>query len=310
MSEPATEAIEHHAKHLSEMSRPGGCLHHEGTNSTTANPDWFDDGNVAYPTAERARFHRRLLTAFRDQTSAVLTDRKAIVLAGPPGAGKSTVLSNIVKNAGSNLGEWRVIDADAFKDILLREALDDGTYESWILPSEVKQLQRAGERFYPRELAALVHEESSYLARLARNEAINAGERIVIDTVLSSAATATAIRRVLEAAEYEIIVVEVEVSLQMSRERTRTRWADQYIAAERGDAEAQLGGRWVPSEYPDSLFPGGQQVSTCLKAAEAFAEGSPAVSRFERYFVDKTGSLQLDQVKLHPADRGTTTTER
>lgn len=297
MSETPSDQIQRHADHLGEMSRPGGSLRADGAHATVANPDWFDDGSVAYPTLERDRFHRQVLADFRAEKSTVLDDRKAIVLAGPPGAGKSTVLANVVKEAGSNMGQWRVIDADHFKDVLLRQALDDGSYESWLVPGDVKELQATGERFYPRELAALVHDESSYLARLARGEAIAAGERVVIDTVLSSPSSAVAIGRTLEAAGYEVTVVEVEVPLELSRERTRARWQNVYVDAERGANGAELGGRWVPSEYPESLFRDGRSTSTCLDAAQQLANSSRVVKRFERHSVDpETGALRRDQV--------------
>jgi len=52
--------------------------------------------DVNLPTPERARLHRRLLDEARAEHPGVRADRRAIVLAGPPGAGKSTVLREVV----------------------------------------------------------------------------------------------------------------------------------------------------------------------------------------------------------------------
>jgi len=69
-------------------------------------------------------------------------------------------------------------------------------------------------RFYPLELAALVHEEPSYLAKALRSDAIEAGDNIVIDAVLSDADKAVALGSQLAEAGYEVWVIDVEVSRQ------------------------------------------------------------------------------------------------
>jgi hypothetical protein len=86
-----------------------------------------------------------------------------------------------------------VIDADEFKRSLLREAFMDGSYDEWLVPAAIREHEAEGERFHPLELASLVHEESSYLAKSLRADAIAAGDKIVIDTVLSNEADALAL---------------------------------------------------------------------------------------------------------------------
>jgi hypothetical protein len=68
--------------------------------------------------------------------------------------------------------------------------MTDGSYQSFLKPQEVRDLEAQGERFFPRDLASLVREESSLLARKARLQAIEAGENVVIDSVLGSQKTA------------------------------------------------------------------------------------------------------------------------
>lgn len=293
------DEIERHESHLSEFSRLGGSLRADAPNASINNPAWFIDGDLTF---ERQQFHARVRAAFRDEQPNVLTDRKAIVLAGPPGAGKSSVLGQVIAAAGGSADQWRVIDADHFKDVLLREAIADGSYEGWLVPDDVWVLHDGGERFSPRELASLVHDESSQLSKGARADAIRSGDRIVLDTVLSNPDTAVRMGRMLERAGYEVTVVEVEVSLDVSRDRTRDRWLRGYVEAERGAAGFELGGRWVPSAYPESLFPNGAEHSTCLDAATRLATENGHVTRFERYQVvdpSKPSPEKIDvQVRL------------
>ena len=49
------------------------------------------------------------------------------MLAGPPGAGKSTSQDDLIAASGLDREAWRVINNDDFKDQLLRAAVDDGT---------------------------------------------------------------------------------------------------------------------------------------------------------------------------------------
>lgn len=269
MPEPTSSDVQRHANHLGVMSRPGGSLRATGERATVSNSDWFIDGEARIG---RRRLHAEILAEFRDEKQTVRLQKRAIVLAGPPGAGKSTVLAKLVTDLGGNMGEWRVVDADHFKEVLLRQALGGGSYDSWLVPPDVAGLRAGGEQFYPLELAALVHEESSRLALMARRQAIEAGEQLVVDLVLKDPENAIALGRLLEDAGYEVTVVEVEVSLEQSLARTRGRWENGYRRAERGEAGAELGGRWVPSEYPESLHQDGTVSSRCLVSARVLAD--------------------------------------
>jgi hypothetical protein len=94
-------------------------------------------------------------------------------------------LQQVILRSGAGPSEYRVIDADYFKDVLLERAVADGSLAA-LAPPEVTKAQAAGERFYPRDFASLVHLESSALARVARDNAIARGDRIVLDTVLGN----------------------------------------------------------------------------------------------------------------------------
>lgn len=62
-------------------------------------------------------------------------------------------------------------------------------------------------------------------------------------------------------------------------QRVRHRWRTDYLAAEDGIAEgrdAELGGRWVPSEVPNSLYERPNE-SRCATVARELATGHPAI---------------------------------
>lgn len=266
---------------MRELSRPGGPLDSRGPNATVNNPAWFR--RPTQPRGARGELHDRLAEEYRAQFADVRTERRAIVLAGPPGAGKSTVQRAIL---GDDAKDWLVIDADEFKRALLRTALDDGSYEDFVTPEAVRELQAGGERFAPLELASLVHEESSQIARKVRMDAVDAGLNIVVDTVLSGEGSARELGAQLEEAGYRVRVVDVETTYEISAARVEQRWRDvtrSFLAAE---LDGGLGGRWVPSEYTRGLFPpelGGRSV--CEGVARMLAEQCAVVERLDVYRV-------------------------
>lgn len=100
----------------------------------------------------------------------------ALATAGPPAAGKS---SSIERRALAGQG-WRVIDADRVKDHLLRDALEQGFYDD-LLGIELAD----GHRVMPRELATLVHTESTVIVDAVTERCLAAGENIVLEGAFS-----------------------------------------------------------------------------------------------------------------------------
>lgn len=183
---------------------------------------------------------------------------------------------------GKNAEKFLVLDADNFKTASLHEAQRDGSYEQHIKPDAVRAAEReTGARFYPLEMASLVHEESSMLSKQLRANAIERGDNIVVDTVLSSESSAREIAETLDRAGYDVEVVDVEVPESVAQDRIRSRWEQAYEAAENtGDG---MGGRWVPSEYSRDVFNGPDGKSKPEQAAQVLAETCPAVSRYRVY---------------------------
>lgn len=283
------EVVERHLDTVRALSKPGRALATDAATATVKNPAWWAAGS---PTPERDALHRELLGEARVAAPAVEQGRVAVVLAGPPGAGKSTVLHELL---GDEREKYLVVDADEFKRALLERAHRDGSYEGWLVPDEVRELEAAGERFYPLELASLVHEESSYLAGALRDDAMRSGDNLVIDTVLSSEESALAMGRRLVAAGYDVRVVDVEVPYAVSEMRIRGRWREAYTAAvDRGD---ELGGRWVPSDYARAVFDGPGGKSRPEAAALRLAQECPAVSRYRLF---RTSVEQAREARATP----------
>lgn len=300
MSGADAGAITEHRELVREMSRPGGPLAPDAPTSSMRNPDWFyQDTPVPEPTLERGYLHRRLLTEHLAKFPDARADRQAIVLAGPPGAGKSSVLHRLLED---DLPGWVVVDADEFKHALLTQAIADGTYDTKIVPDIVRQAQEAGERFAPLELASLVHEESSLLAARARTAALRGGLNVVVDTVLSGERSARVLGGQLEQAGYRVRVVDVETTYEISAARVEQRWRDVTRAYLADQNDTGLGGRWVPSEYTRGLFPAELHgKSVCEGIARTLAEGCGAVDQLAVYRVtDPQSAPRLEATYERP----------
>jgi len=275
------DAIDAHRENVRALAKPGRALAPDSPNATVNNPAWFRRRGDQYERrAVRVRLHDRLKEQYVNRHPDVRQDRRAVVLAGPPGAGKSTALNAVL---GETVKDYLTIDADEFKRYLLATALQDGSYETHILPDAVRNLIRAGEQFFPLELASLVHEESSMLAKQLRQDAIDRGDNVIIDSVLSSADAAMQLGSMLEMAGYSIDVIDVEVPYVLSQQRIAARWQESYEKAREQARGAELGGRWVPSEYARDVFDGPDGKSRPEAIAERLANECVAVTRFSRY---------------------------
>src|SRR5690606_11224192 len=185
---------------------------------------------------------------------------------------------------------------DEIKTQLLDAAAADGSYETFIKPPAVRELEAQGERFFPLDFAALVHEESSVLAKVVREDAIRAGANVVIDSVLSKPDAAVELGHQLERAGYRVDVVDVEVPYDVSAARIAQRWRDDYTLALRGDPEHRHGGRWVPEDYARSVYPEEIRRAISQEAAERLAGECGNVTSFRRYWTPANGHARVTEV--------------
>ena len=115
------------AAQLTAMSMPGGPLHTKSDASTmirfAASPAWL-------------RFRRTVIDWCLARETPLREGRVAILMAGPPGASKSTAQAHMV---GEHLQGWRHMDADEFELRLLAAADADGLLQQF-LPVPVAEL--------------------------------------------------------------------------------------------------------------------------------------------------------------------------
>lgn len=288
---PTPEQVDRHRDHLARLSVDGEALSPTSPHATIRNPAWFDQV-LNEPTAARDQLHRHILATARERSAHVPRERQAIVLAGPPGAGKTSVLTQVLaqrRGPESDLENWRTLNSDDFKDELLEQALADGTYEAFLKAPAVRELEAQGERFHPRELAALVHEESSLLNRAAVDHAVRDGQNIILDGTLAKTTRADEMLRTLARAGYDVTIVDVEAPREVTQQRVANRWRDGYLEAEHritSGEEPGLGGRWVPASFSGSLYPAGRdERSVCEDVARQVAERHPVVRELHTYRV-------------------------
>ncbi len=238
-------------------------------------------------TAPRARLHKQIIREFFAENDAVLQDRQVLVMAGPPGAGKSSARRERIPEAEEK--HWRFIDPDDFKTRLLRKMRESGEYDA-IVPAEVKARVDAGDRFAPGELAALVHEESSELARQAATISLERGERVVIDGVHGSKAKLLKRFQELSSRGYTSIeIIAVDGPRDVTRARVIKRWEKGYAAFQEGDDDdAAYQARYVPEHITDSLYVDDDRFSACARAVAMATKGAPEgiTVRADVYYVD------------------------
>jgi predicted kinase len=275
-----------HAARLQELSRPGGPLAADTRYASVRNTAWFTANGR--PRSERRQLHARLLEQWRDAAPDVARDRQALLLAGPPGAGKSTAQNELAHTLGVPLERWRVINSDDFKDLLLETALADGSIAQ-LTPPELRELEAQGERFWPRELAAIVHDEAAQLVSRATAETIANGENLIVDGTLSNPEKARQLTDRLHQAGYTVRIASVDGPQHVIDQRISHRWRTDYLAAEEGIATgsaAKLGGRWVPSEVANRLYDRPEE-SRCATVARELSTSHPAIFDHYAYRVER-----------------------
>ncbi|MBM7416257.1 MULTISPECIES: zeta toxin family protein [Nocardiaceae] len=223
----------------------------------------------------RRKFRRELITDLLDTDESIECGRSAIVTAGVPGAGKSTML----RARGTDLGGYRFLDADEIKVSLIERALEDGIYD------DVLGVRLAdGHCVAPMELASLVHRESVNIVEAVREECLRRGENIVVEGTLKWEGQPPDLYGEFSDAGYRRIeVLAVEVEAQTAHNRALTRWWGKRMRWRTGDD--RLGGRFTPPASIDSGYDGLGQ-SKCARHAWTFLD------------LAKTGQVDLVSVEI------------
>lgn len=275
----AYEETEDRRARLESLSTPAGPLNVDAPLATVMDRHHFRTvAGELVPTSARRRLHADLLGRWRGSCQDVRSARRATLFAGPPAAGKSTLMGA----SNTHLAEHRRIDADDFKTLLLQSAVEDGSIAS-LVPLPLRD--NFGERFHPLELSALVHRESTILQERALSDAMRAGENIAIDGTLGYMPWAKDLVRQLGDFGYKIHVIDVEAEQELSLARVVTRWRTGYekAVAFPHDPDAALGGRWLPASAVTRLFPAGPARSVSEVNAREIAITVSSVVKYDLY---------------------------
>lgn len=294
------ESIERHYAALRQVLADPD-MNPRGPYATIRQEQYFDNsGARPRETNERRALHRQWIQDVLDKSSErgeIKHEGKAIVMAGPPGAGKGTVQRDRLNNVPG----YVQCDPDMFKEKIIAHELETGNLDRLKTPL-VKELEAQGHKFAPMEFAVLVHEESSMLSAKLQKELRKDGTNYVIDTVLKSQGSAQEVAATLDKRGYTYDVISVQATFEESKAGIYGRWRDGRAAFERG--ESQLGGRPVPSDFANNLItPDGKSATE--ESAMWLAGNGKGVVSFTQY---RRGSAtpEIDCVKVDGklVDRG------
>lgn len=183
----------------------------------------------------------------------------ALATAGPPAAEKS---SSIERRELAGQG-WRVVDADRVKDYLLRDALNQGFYDDLL-----DHVLADGHRLMPRELATLVHTESTVIVDAIIERCLGIGENIVLEGTFSWPGLVRRLLADLAEADYQkLTILDVEAPVDITKARALGRWWRGPETALRGGDD--FGGRFTPAFVINALYSEGSVPTVCARNARA-----------------------------------------
>ncbi|MDZ7918402.1 MAG: zeta toxin family protein [Rhodococcus sp. (in: high G+C Gram-positive bacteria)] len=268
------------AVQLETFCNPGQLLDKDGGRASGRARDGLSRSTTRMTIAERY---------LAEQTDVAIGRQfLALATAGPPAAGKS---SSIERRELAGQG-WRVIDADRIKDHLLRDALEQGFYDD-LLGIELAD----GHRVMPRELATLVHTESTVIVDAVTERCLAAGENIVLEGTFSWPGLGRRLLADLAEADYQkLTILDVEAPKEITKARALSRWWRGRETALRGGDN--LGGRFTPAFVIDALYTESSTATICARNARAaFDDPLAAEIPTVELLVENAGGLDETWVK-------------
>jgi predicted kinase len=218
---PLTDA--EHAQHVADVK--SRLAHAQAVGLATHVLYTMDLGNEVW-SHDRRLLHDALLQALYTRAAGVPSERRAILVGGLPGAGKTTVLG---QHTHVDLSRYLTINPDQIKEELALRGL---------IP-QVDELT-------PMEAARLAHEESSDIAKRLAHRAQADGKNMIWDVTMSRPRSSADRIAALAAAGYgrvDAIFVDVPVGVSLQRADARHRAGHDAYRAGSG-----VGGRFVPRE--------------------------------------------------------------
>ncbi|MCL2424579.1 MAG: zeta toxin family protein, partial [Micrococcales bacterium] len=187
---------------------------------------------------------RRLVRQTRDwylesQGAATRSGTCVVVTAGPPGAGKSTILPAAVSDLAARL----LIDPDEAKTYIARWCVEHGPYDDLL-----SQTLPDGDPLRPLELSPLLQTMSTEACNAVRRTALADGTDVAIQATMASTAYGERLLQSLAKADYDhLFLVSAETDRDTAHTRAKNRWW-----TSRHDGE--LGGRLVLPETIDAVY--------------------------------------------------------
>lgn len=137
-------------------------------------------------------------------------DKKAVILIGLPGSGKSTSINQI----DINYNDFIVVDSDTFKS-----GVKDTETDNWVFPPLQDEYLKGID-------VENIHDVSSKLAKLTLIKLIESGYNIVIPKIGDSIRSLKKLLLKLNENNYHIQVIFVHVSISTSLKRNLSRFLD------------------------------------------------------------------------------------
>lgn len=270
------------AAQLIAMSAPGNPLHTDADHNTS----------IRYAgDTRRFAFRKRVVGEYLDRQTPERGGFCGVVTAGAPGAGKSTALGEY----GADLAGFRFLDPDIVKDYLIEQALIDGIFDD-ILSHPLDD----GRTVAPRELAALVHHESTQLIDQIRRICIAQRENIVVEGTLSWKGLAPKLVTEFTEGEYRSVeILAIEADRDTCHEQALSRWwSGRRLWADGAD---RLGGRFTPPAAINLCY-SDTESSLCTEHAVEFEELASATISHTHLAVlrrDNSGALETILERRH-----------